>query len=82
MYSTARWRSERLLQLAAHPICFFVDDPRARDECERIACVVDHVTPINAGGEKWDRNNFRSLCPVCNAKVTSNYRRTGRNELP
>jgi len=81
-YDTQWWRKNRLRHLRANPICVFADDPQASRDCLRVATIVDHVKPISAGADPKDMNNWRGLCLVCNAKVTANYRLTGRNELP
>ncbi|MBF0439373.1 MAG: HNH endonuclease [Magnetococcales bacterium] len=35
-----------------------------------IATVVDHIVPIKDGGQKFDPNNFRSLCVSCHNRRT------------
>lgn len=57
------------------------EDPGCR-LCDRPAVLVDHVTPISAGGDRLDTANLRPLCRSCHDAVTANYRATGRNELP
>lgn len=53
--STRRWRRLRAAKLAADPMC-------AWPACVRLADVVDHVTPLAEGGERWAWHNLQSLC--------------------
>ncbi len=36
-----------------------------------LATVVDHVTPISAGGAAFDLDGTQSLCPSCHSKKTA-----------
>jgi len=64
-YNSTPWRKLRGHQLKHYPLCI---------ECERngittAATTVDHVIPIEAGGEALDVNNLQSMCTSChNAK--------------
>jgi 5-methylcytosine-specific restriction endonuclease McrA len=54
----------RKLYLEQHPLCV---------ECQRVgkitpATVVDHITPINTGGARFDFNNLQGLCAHCHNK--------------
>ncbi|WP_341406526.1 HNH endonuclease [Luteolibacter soli] len=33
----------------------------------------DHIQPINAGGDKWDRANHQALCHSCHSKKTARF---------
>ena len=57
-YANRRWRRLRAAFLAEHPLCKLCGD-RGR---VTVATVVDHVTPIGAGGDAWDWDNLQSLC--------------------
>jgi 5-methylcytosine-specific restriction enzyme A len=78
----AAWRRFRFGYLAAHPICVFIDHPYARQDCQTAATIVDHITPLADGGARLDEHNCRSVCVNCHAKLTTNYKLTGRNEMP
>ena len=54
-YNTARWRRQRELYLAEHPLCA---------ECGHAATVMDHVTPVRLGGDFWE-GPFQPLCASC-----------------
>jgi 5-methylcytosine-specific restriction endonuclease McrA len=34
--------------------------------CQVVASVVDHITPVRAGGAWWDKSNLRAACRSCN----------------
>lgn len=50
-----RWQRARDDYLRSHPLC-------EKAGCGRIAEVVDHITPLAEGGDKYDHQNFQSLC--------------------
>jgi 5-methylcytosine-specific restriction protein A len=61
-YSTARWQRLRRYKLQQQPLC---------ESCLQfglivVATVVDHRTPINAGGEPFpETDKLASLCDQC-----------------
>lgn len=76
--STRRWRHIRAAQLAAHPLC-------QAPACNRLAEHVDHVTPLSAGGERYDPANLQSLCREHHADKTAgeaNAARYPRKDSP
>lgn len=63
-YQSQAWRRCRHAYLAEHPLCA---------ECEKqgrvaAARVVDHIRPINEGGDKFDFDNLQGLCDKCHNK--------------
>lgn len=63
-YQSQQWRRVRASFLADHPLC---------EECQKrglvvAARVVDHIVPINEGGERYDPRNFQALCDKCHNK--------------
>lgn len=57
-YNSKEWRATRKYFIVDNPLCV---------ECERngltvAADVVDHITPINEGGARFDFENLQSLC--------------------
>jgi 5-methylcytosine-specific restriction protein A len=70
LYNTARWRRERKLFLAAHPICECADC--AANGIVQEAKIVDHHVP-HRGDEAlfWDKNNWRAMARSCHDKKTS-----------
>ncbi len=73
-YHSAEWKKVRDLQLMQHPIC---------QECERLgrvtpATVVDHIKPINEGGDRLDQRNLQSLCETCHNRKSAREGRAVR----
>lgn len=62
LYSTARWKALRLMQLAAHPLCRMCLDAGSTS----LATVADHIRP-HRGDERlfFDPSNLQSLCKRC-----------------
>lgn len=52
-YNSARWKNTRKHQLHLEPLCRV---------CGMIAEEVDHIVPIEQGGDKWPSSNLQSLC--------------------
>lgn len=61
-YNSARWRKTSRLYRDAHPMCEMdcKDSGRVRP-----AAVVDHIVPINEGGNPFDWDNLQSGCHQC-----------------
>lgn len=59
--STHRWRKLRARILADEPTC------RA---CGRLATTVDHITPLEHGGARYDPANCQPLCQPCHDSKT------------
>jgi 5-methylcytosine-specific restriction endonuclease McrA len=53
IYSRKKWQLTRRKQLANEPLC------RA---CGQIATAVDHIVPLEQGGDPWSSDNLQSLC--------------------
>lgn len=68
-----RIRSE--LILAAGFRCRECGDERPWGDLE-----IDHIQPIHAGGEWWDRDNLQVLCTDCHAEKTE--AELGRERTP
>lgn len=63
-YQSQRWRRVRHYYIAEHPLC---------EECKMRgittpARVVDHIKPINEGGDCFDISNLQALCDRCHNK--------------
>lgn len=59
-YNSARWINTRKRQLFDHPLC----------DCGGIATDVDHIVPIERGGNLWAFSNLQSLCGSCHGRKT------------
>ncbi len=62
-YTSTAWREARARQLRREPLC---------RECQQsgrvtVATVVDHITPLAQGGERYDLANLQSLCGPCHS---------------
>ena len=68
-----RHQKLRISELREHPQCTF---------CDRPATIIDHITPISRGGDVHDPENRRPVCRDCHDRLTENFRKTGRNEMP
>lgn len=63
-YQSQQWRRVRAIFLQQYPLCA---------ECQKHgrvvpARVVDHITPINEGGARYDFANLQGLCDRCHNK--------------
>lgn len=56
-----RWQKFRAWYLSRHPVC---------KGCDRAANEVDHIQPLNSGGEKYDLENLQPLCKPCHSRKT------------
>ena len=63
IYNLKRWKLLRLDYLASHPFC---------EMCGiGLSSEVDHIKPINEGGDPWDESNFQALCHSCHSVKTA-----------
>lgn len=68
------WQRLRDAHLIENPFCF---------ACGEFATCVDHRVPIVVDpSRRLDPTNLRSACTDCHASITTNFKLTGRNELP
>jgi 5-methylcytosine-specific restriction protein A len=69
IYNSKRWATTREAVLFLHPLCAC--------GCEQIATDVDHIKPIEQGGDPWARQNLQSLAHDCHARKTRSEQRSG-----
>lgn len=62
IYSTRRWRLLRRAILTDEPLC---------RECGTIATDVDHIVPMEEGGEAWAPANCQPMCHECHSAKTN-----------
>lgn len=68
VYNSARWKYLRHMVLFEHPIC---------QHCENALAVdVDHITPIEQGGQPYERANVQALCKQCHGRKTKREQAT------
>lgn len=64
-YNSRVWRKARRRFLDKNPLCVVCYE----NDIVSVADVVDHIVPVNMGGEKLEESNFQSMCTSChNAK--------------
>lgn len=56
IYSTAQWRKLRLIHLRREPLCVL---------CGAAGHTVDHIVPIEQGGESFSMDNLQTMCFDC-----------------
>lgn len=61
IYNSKRWKMLRKRRLFLDPLC----------GCGEIATDVDHIQPIEDGGEPFDLENTQSLCASCHGSKTA-----------
>jgi len=77
-YHSTAWARLRAAYLRANPLCA---DPLGSG-CHNLASLVDHRTPLSAGGAALDEQNLRSLCPSCHARLAGHGWRAHSKEVP
>jgi len=70
-YNSSKWRKYSKDIRRRNPLC---------EHCKEkgltvLATMVDHITPILQGGDKWDRNNLQPLCHKCHSSKSAKDRR-------
>lgn len=70
-YNSWPWRKFAKRFKEKNPLCV---------ECEKnnlvvAGTVVDHIVPINAGGDKLEESNCQTLCESCHNRKSSNESR-------
>lgn len=72
VYRSARWRRLRKRILRERPWC---EEP---ERCHEAATDVDHIIPIEDGGDPWDEANLRPLCHPHHSRKTATVDRARR----
>lgn len=66
LYTTTRWRKERLRYLRNNPICVLCKKTGRTTR----ATIVDHVEPHKGNMELfWDESNWQPLCKQCHDSI-------------
>lgn len=63
IYNSAKWKRTRERVLFEQPLCAC--------GCGHIATDVDHIEPIETGGDPWARSNLQPLAASCHARKTN-----------
>jgi 5-methylcytosine-specific restriction endonuclease McrA len=62
IYGLRRWQMLRRRRLSLNPLCVV---------CGQLATEVDHIQPIEDGGDPWSLDNTQSLCASCHSSKTN-----------
>lgn len=76
LYASTAWQDLARAYKARNPICQWVDSTLT--PCRRIVELVDHILPIQQGGEELDPSNCQSLCGEHHSTKTN--RELGRSK--
>ena len=70
MYTSKRWRKLRRAVLRR--------DAFRCQLCKKLAgrAEIDHIKPVESGGELWDSDNLQTLCRPCHFKKTASENNT------
>lgn len=60
VYNSKRWKALRKKVMAEQPIC----------PCGKLTEDVDHIVPLEDGGDPFARDNVRGWCHSCHSRVT------------
>lgn len=69
IYDSSMWRGKdgiRRQRLTIDPFCIYCNAPAEE---------VDHIKPINDGGDPFDIDNTQSMCKRCHARKSATERR-------
>lgn len=59
---------------ASHPYC-------EQPGCHRVMYQVDHIVPLAEGGDRYDWNNYQSLCKTHHDQKTTRDAQRGKRRL-
>ena len=66
-YNSRAWRNCRKLFLELNPLCKHCDVVGLTEPAK----VVDHIVPINKGGDRFNYDNLQALCVSCHNKKSA-----------
>lgn len=70
-YQTPAWQRTRKFILARDPLCKIAVVCTRRYGSPAPSVEVDHVTPVNAGGDFWDPANLQGACHADHSRKTA-----------
>jgi len=78
VYDSPKWKKIRAIVKDEEPVCRLCLAQQFVVDTE----VIDHIIPINMGGDPYDRNNLQGLCRPCHEaksrRESASARRTGK----
>lgn len=69
-YNSWKWRKKAKAYKESNPLCVHCQ----REGIITAVYVVDHIVPINSGGEQFDDSNSQSLCEMHHNKKSASER--------
>jgi len=65
-YNSHAWRkhAKRFLKITGNQLCRICES----EGITTLASQVDHIVPIDQGGEKWSYDNLQPVCKRCNMR--------------
>ena len=68
IYNSAQWKRTRMIVLHEQPLCVKCKEKNIY----RSANTIDHIVPLNQGGQTYALHNLQALCSSChNSKSAS-----------
>ena len=71
-YNSLAWRTKRKEILTKSPYCIV---------CNKLANIVDHITPLRLGGDQLSNSNLQPMCSFCHDKKRRQESIDARNEI-
>jgi 5-methylcytosine-specific restriction protein A len=68
IYNNKKWKGYSSRFRKAKQVCAHFD------RCGGLAEVVDHIVPVNQGGDFWDSRNHQALCHKCHNRKSQGER--------
>lgn len=75
-YDSTAWRRVRSIQISTVPYCEACYLQHTLTDCTQGA-PIDHIVPINHGGDELDSNNLMTLCPAHHDRKSAMERHQG-----
>lgn len=73
IYNSAQWKRTRKIVLHSQPLCVKCKEKNIY----KAANTIDHIVPLNQGGQTYALNNLQALCSSCHNRKSSYDRGKG-----
>ena len=74
VYDSPAWRTTRKIVREDEPLCRYCLEKGLAVDTEEI----DHILPINQGGNAYERDNLQGLCTPCHRAKSRDESKQGR----
>lgn len=61
LYKTARHKNTSAKHRRTYPYCYTC----AQEGIIKLGDMMDHIIPVNVGGDPWDKRNRQTMCTPC-----------------